>query len=174
MKPALFVTALILLTGCDAGAEQRRQTMDDAEERAVLVSPTPVLSPSGEAQSLSADEDVFLPWSASVVRVDYLDDQEPTAKLFGLAGGDPAMNGLYTYLAFFESPASGWRVFRLGDFLDYRVIGEGENRVDLELDYSVMDPDTDEITSATRRIIVTWTPGPEGEGPAAIAVADAR
>ena len=69
MKPALFVTALILLTGCDAGAEQRRQTMDDAEERAVLVSPTPVLTPSGEAQTLSADEDEYLFYVAPLFAV---------------------------------------------------------------------------------------------------------
>ena len=69
MKPALFVTALLMLTACDAGADQRRQTMDDAEDRAEAVSPTPVLTPSGEAQTLPADEDEDLQWSASVVRV---------------------------------------------------------------------------------------------------------
>ncbi|WP_296817987.1 hypothetical protein, partial [Brevundimonas sp.] len=100
--------------------------------------------------------------------------QEPTVKLFGTAGGDPAMNGLYTYIAFFENPGSGWRVFRLGDFLEYRILGERENRVDLEMDYSIMDPHSGEIRSDTRRVIVTWTPGADGEGPAAITVTGAE
>ena len=176
MKPFLFALSVISLTACDPATETRKATADAPQQAAQPQTQPARLTPAGAGRTVAPEtaEDQNLQWAASVVRVDYLDDQEPTAKLFGLAGGDPAMNGLYTYLAFFESPASGWRVFRLGDFLDYRVLAEGQNRVDLELDYSVMNPDTDDITSATRRIIVTWTPGADGEGPAAITVADAQ
>ena len=176
MKPALFVTALILLTGCDAGAEQRRQTMDDAEERAVLVSRTPVLTPSGEAQTLSADEDEYLQWSASVVRVDYLDNQGEgaTVKLFGTAGGDPAMNGLYTHIAFFQDPAEGWRVFRIADVLDYRILSERAGRVDLELEESIMDEASARIGSRTRRVIVGWPIAADGSAPAEVTLTPAQ
>ena len=175
MKPALFVSALLLLTGCDAGAEDRRVRMDEAENRADEVSRTPVLTPSGPAQALQADEDEFLQWSAAVVRVDYLDHQGDgtTVKLFGTAGGDPAMNGLYTHIAFFGSVADGWRTFRIGDFLDYRVLAAARGRVDLEVTESYLDPATDEIGSRVRRLIVTWTPPAEG-APETVSVADAQ
>lgn len=175
MKPALFVTALLMLTACDAGADQRRQTMDDAEERVETVSPTPVLTPSGEAQALPADEDEYLQWSASVVRVDYLDNQGEgaTVKLFGTAGGDPAMNGLYTHIAFYGSVMDGWRTFRIGDFLDYRVLAASRGRVDLEISESYLDPATDEIGSRVRRLIVTWNPPAQG-APETVSVTEAQ
>jgi len=110
------------------------------------------------------------------VRVDYLENQglQPAAKLFGTAGGDPAMNGLYTYVAIFAGVADGWRVFQIGDFLEYRVMADAPGRVDLEVQESVVDPATDEIGSRTRRLILTWTPqGPDG-APTSISVAPAR
>lgn len=79
------------------------------------------------------DADESLQWAASVVRLDPLRRQSGTAKLFGTAGGDPAMNGLYTHLAFFQSVDEGWRVFRLGDFLSYRIVEESPGRLLLEV-----------------------------------------
>lgn len=121
--------------------------------------PTPggALVAAGQAVVLQPETDDALQTAAAVVALDYLPDQgDLTAKLFGTAGGDPAMNGLYTYIAFFESPAEGWRVFQLGDFLDYRILGETPWRVDLEIDESSMNIETGEIGQRTRRIIVTW------------------
>lgn len=172
MKPFLFAVSLVALAACDPGVETRRDGGDSGD-------PAPAaraeLRPGGPTVTLQPEpgEDQNLQWAASVVRIDELERQEPFAKLFGLAGGDPAMNGLYTYLAVFESPGSGWRVFRLGDFLDYRVLGEGQNRVDLEIQESVMDEATGEIGSRTRRLIVSWTPGAPDEGPASISVTPA-
>ena len=45
-----------------------------------------------------------------------------SVKMFAMAGGDPAMNGLQTYLAFYADPDEGWVIFRIGDFLDYRIL----------------------------------------------------
>jgi hypothetical protein len=126
--------------------------------------------------------DEFLDWAASVVQVDMLGDQSPhaitgsgdvTAKLFGAAGGDPAMNGLNTYLAFFASPQDGWIVFRIGDFLDYRIVSQAAGRVTLEVDESVMNQASGEIGSRTRRFNVTWTAPPE-EAPASVTVTPVR
>jgi hypothetical protein len=120
----------------------------------------------------------FLEWAASVVQVDLLGDQRPraitgsgdvTAKLFGAAGGDPAMNGLNTYLAFLASPDQGWVVFQLGDFLSYEIVSQGAGRVTLEVSESVMAHATGEIGSRTRRFTVTWTPSPD-EAPTSVTV----
>jgi hypothetical protein len=134
------------------------------------------LTASGQAaelQPLPAEEN--MEWAASVVRVDVLANQQPgpSAKLFGLAGGDPAMNGLYTQIAFFRGPADGWRVFRIGDFLDYRVLADSPGRVDLEINESLMNANGD-IGSQTRHIIVTWTAGADAAAPATIAVTPAQ
>ena len=176
MKPVLFVSALLLLTACDAGAAERSRTVQQAEAQAAVAPHAPALLAAGESALLEPGTDPMEQWSASVVRVDYLENQglQPTIKLYGTAGGDPAMNGLYTYIAFFAGTADGWRVFQLGDFLEYRIMADAPGRLDLEVQESVLNPATDEITSRTRRLIVTWTPaGPDG-APDQISVAPAR
>ena len=121
------------------------------------------------------DAEESLQWAASVVRLDPLRRQGVTAKLFGTAGGDPAMNGLYTYLAFFElAPGDGWRVFRLGVFLSYRIIAEAPGRLTLEVRESVMDRGTGEIGERVRRLAVGWTPGAGGAPPTLLRVTPAR
>ena len=131
--------------------------------------PAPVL-----AQTIRPDSDEDVQWSASVVRVDPLHRQGGiTAKLFGTAGGDPAMNGLYTYLAFFGSPDEGWRAFRLGDFLDYRLLSEAPGRLTLEVRESVMNQRTGVIGERTRRLLVGWRARGE-EPPATVSVTATR
>jgi hypothetical protein len=133
------------------------------------------LMPNGPAATIVLDADEHLQWSASVVRLDELNAQgDLTGKLFGTAGGDPAMNGLYTYVAFFESPAEGWRTFKIGDFLAYRVLAETKDRVDLAIKESVMNDATGEITSRDRNIIVTWTRGADDAPPTSITVTPAQ
>lgn len=131
-------------------------------------------TPAGTPETLQPDSDENLQWAAAVVRVDELPDQgDLSAKLFGAAGGDPAMNGLNTYLAFFEDPAEGWRLFRIGDFLDYRVLAVSPGRVELELHESILNDATGEVGSRTRRIILGWTPGPDGTPPASVTMTPA-
>ncbi|MBX9802747.1 MAG: hypothetical protein K2Y04_08285 [Caulobacteraceae bacterium] len=84
------------------------------------------------------------------------------------------MNGLYTHVAFFDSPAEGWRVFRIGDFLEYRVLSEAPGRVDLEINERTMDEATGNIGSRTRRIIVGWAQGADGAVPATVTVTPAQ
>ena len=73
-----------------------------------------------------------------------------------------------------QDVADGWRVFRIGDFLEYRIIADAPGRLDLEVQESLLNPANDEITSRTRRLIVTWTPaGPDG-APEAISATPAR
>ena len=134
--------------------------------------PRPAAPGGARPERIRPETDDNLQWSAGVVQLDPLRRQGNLgAKLFGTAGGDPAMNGLYTYLAFYLSAGDGWRVFRLGDFLSYRILSETPGRVTLQVQESVMNQRTGEIGSRTRRLAVSWTAGPNAEAPASIAVA---
>ena len=84
------------------------------------------------------------------------------------------MNGLYTYIAFFEGPAEGWKVFKVGDFLDFRVVNEGPGRLDLEIEESVLDSATSEISSRKRYIRVGFAMGPDGQAPETVTVSPAE
>lgn len=121
------------------------------------------------------EENDNLQWAASVVQLNMLQRQgDNIVKLFGAAAGDPAMNGLNTFLAFFvPPPENGWQVFRVGDFLDYRVVAETPGRVLLEVQENTISADG-EIGSRARRIAITWRPGPDGAAPDTVTVATAR
>ena len=167
MRPLVFVCSLLALSACDTQVESRREAVD-ARESGSAPERIAALTPSGAGQTLAPESDAQLQTAASVVELTPLEGQN--AKLFGTAGGDPAMNGLYVYVAFYIDPAEGWRVFRIGDFLDYRVLRAAPGVVDLELTESVMDSATQQIGSQKRRMIIGWTPGENGAAPTAITV----
>lgn len=124
---------------------------------------------SGPAVLQAEAADDNLQWAASVTGVDELTQEPEATKLFGVAGGDPAMNGLYTYLAFFIGPGDGWRVFRLGDFLDYSIFSQRPGRLVLDINESVMDAETN-ISARRRRLEIRWTRGRDGAPPARVTV----
>ena len=130
---------------------------------------TPLVA-NGAARPLSLDSQSDLQWAASVVKLQTV--AGGAAKLFGVAGGDPAMNGLQTYIGFYKSPAEGWRIYPIGDVLDFTVLNEAPGRVDLEIRESTMDAATQAIDSRTRRVIVAWT-GPADGTPTAVTVTPA-
>ncbi len=130
------------------------------------------LEPVGSPRPLSTDGDENLQWAASVVQLVPIEGQG--AKLFSTAGGDPAVNGLYTYMAFFAGPADGWSVYRLGDFRDVGVRAITPGRLDLEITEDAVDPGSGEIVQSRRRAIVRWTPGPDGAPPTRVTVTPAR
>lgn len=168
MRPLLFLATFLAVSACDTGVETR------TDAKAVPVVAAPLTQAAGPETTLTAATDVNLQWAASVVQLDVLKSQgDATVKLFGTAGGDPAMNGLYTYIAFFQSPAEGWRVFQIGDVLSYRVLSESAGRVDLELNESTHDAATGTIGSRTRRVIVKFAMGVEGQAPETVIVAPA-
>ena len=83
------------------------------------------------------------------------------------------MNGLYTYLAFYKSPADGWRVFRLGDFLAYHILSETPGRVVVEIRENT-NQGVDNMGTRTRRLLVSWRAGAGGQPPTTISVTTAR
>jgi hypothetical protein len=165
---AVFVSIGLILAAACAPAAAPPEAAAQTEAAALTAAGDP-------AQLAAAEADENLAWAASVVQVDYLQNQtDGGAKLFGLAGGDPAMNGLYTYIAFFEGAGDGWRVFRLGDFLNYRVLSDSPGRVDLEIQESTMDQQSGEIGSRTRHVIISWTRGEDGAAPETISMTPAQ
>ncbi|MDP1912611.1 hypothetical protein [Brevundimonas sp.] len=171
MKPVTFLAVLLGLAACDAQVESRKAAVP-AEQAAPAAAP---LTAAGPAATVQPDAGEGQQWAAGVVELTQLTHQgDRTVKLFGTAGGDPAMNGLYTHVAFFDSPAEGWRVFRIGDFLDYRVLSEAPGRVDLEIDESTMDEASGNIGSRTRRVIIGWALATDGSAPATVTVTPAQ
>ncbi|MBU1346933.1 MAG: hypothetical protein KKA16_08260 [Alphaproteobacteria bacterium] len=171
---SIAVFAALSLSACDATSAPD----GTAAEPASFAPPTQAasLTPSGAPETLTvadaSEGDDGLQWAAGVVRVDPIPGE--SAKLFGTAGGDPAMNGLYTYIAFFHSPAEGWAVYRIGDFLDYTVLSHANGRVDLDVQESTYDEASGEIGDRRRKIIVQWTQGPNDQTPTAVTATPAR
>lgn len=165
---SITVAAALSLAACDA-TPAVKTTMTEGPTAPAQAAP---LAPSGAPEPLAvadaSEGDDGLQWAAGVVRIDPVPDQD--AKLFGTAGGDPAMNGLYTYIAFYLSPAEGWAVYKIGDFLDYTVLSSATGRVDLDVHESTMDEATGNIGDRHRKIIVQWTPAAEEAAPTAVTV----
>jgi hypothetical protein len=93
--------------------------------------------------------------------------------LYGTSGGDPAMNGLNTYIAFWQSAADGHKVFQIGDFNSYRIVSERRGEVVLQVDENTIN-NAGTIGSRTRRIRVSWTPPADGSSPSTIRLSAAR
>jgi hypothetical protein len=129
------------------------------------------------AQTLqpAPENDENLQWAASVVQINDVPNQPSlSVKLFGVAGGDPAMNGLQTYIGFFAGPGDGWRVFQIGDFLSYRILSATAGRVNLQIQDNTINSEG-VIGTRTRRVFLRWTPGRGGdERPATVTMARMR
>ena len=185
MKTLTLATAALLAAASLSGCDRL-----DAAWQAFSAAPQPSVAPTSPADPAPAQPPLVAAnpgvpvkasveaadqLAASVVRVDTLSRSEGMdAKLFGTGGGDPAMNGLNTYIAFFRGPADGWWVYKLGDFLDYRLLGESSGKVDLEVTESTYDPAASVFGSRTRRIVVTFAVGPVGDQPVHVRVAPAQ
>jgi hypothetical protein len=124
--------------------------------------------------TMRPDDSEMLQDAATVVTVDRLEHQgDLGVKLFGAASGDPAMNGLHTYLAFFEPPpVNGWRIFEIGDFLTYTIVSDTPGHLLLEISENVATANS-EIGERTRRLALSWTPGRDGAPPATVRIATA-
>lgn len=138
-----------------------------------VLAPAPAVAgqPEIAARTLSpAPLEDDLQWAASVVQLNPLGRLGSGAKLFGLAGGDPAANGLHTYLAFYISPGDGWRIFEIGDFLSYRILRDRPGNVLLAIEESTLNADG-VMGSRRRRLELGWTPGREGAPPDTVRLA---
>lgn len=167
---SITIIAALSLVACDA-MPAAKSTTTEAPAAAVQAAP---LTPSGPATPLTAEAetDENLQHAASVVRVDWVG--AGSAKMFGTAGGDPAANGLYTYIAFFTSPGDGWVIYNLGNILDYTVLASEIGSVDLDIHETTFDEATGELGSHHRKVIVSWTPGDDGAPPTGVTITPAQ
>lgn len=154
----------LMISACDALPEEEHAVDRAREPVAASAGPTasPAASraePAGEPETLSVVGEDNLQWAASVMQIHPMETQN--AKIFAVSGGDPAINGLVTYLGLFAGPAEGWRVYRIGDFEEWTVSEEGRRRVVLDARESRMGEDGDIVTE-DRRLIVEFRMGEDG------------
>lgn len=166
--PPAVLALVFALAACDQAPPADQMPVAPAEpiEAVPNPAPDPAAAPApadqaaappvatGPAVTVRPSADDMLQWSASVTEVHGMPSQG--AKLFSTAGGDPAVNGLYTYLALFQGAAEGWRVFQIGDFESWRVLEEAPGRVELEVRQSEIAQPSGEIVTATRRLTVAF------------------
>jgi hypothetical protein len=119
------------------------------------------------------DEGDNLEYAASVELVNTVPNQPGDAvKMFAISGGDPAMNGTRTYLAFWADPDEGWIIFRIGDFLSYRILSATAGRINVQVSENYFRGD--DIARRVRRFSVRWTPGQGDAPPATVTLAPLR
>lgn len=175
-RPMIPLLAAALLVACqEEPAEVMAKVADTSAAPRPLAARDQArqqLTEAGPTTALNRDTQADLQTAAAVVKLVPIKDQN--AKLFGVAGGDPAINGMLSYIAFFAGSADGWRVYRLGDFETFNVLLVSRGRVELGITESGLDEATGEIGSATRRAIITWTPGVDGAAETNVAITPAR
>lgn len=137
---------------------------------AMIALATPAFAQAGRPATLQPETDDQHQYAASVIKIVELKNQgDATVKFYGTVGGDPAMNGVYTYLAVFAGVADGWRVFRVGDFIDFTLVSEAPGRAQLTVRENFMGGNG-EIGTRTRRIQLNWRMGSDGAAPATVLV----
>jgi hypothetical protein len=147
MKHAAFATALAL-AACQPAAEPPGATAPATE-----AAPTPAApaTPSGPPQAVEAVDD-HMP-EAYVTDVHHIKDAD--FKIFSTAGGDPAINGLYTYLARYDEDERGWtQVYMIGDFNSWEVVEESPTRVVLKVSRSLLEQETGDIKTGDEKLII--------------------
>lgn len=151
MRFAILAGAL-LLAACQPAAEEAPATVvpaaADAPAAPVAVEPA---KPSGPARAVEAEDDHFP--EAYVTDIHNIKDAD--FKIFSTAGGDPAINGLYTYLARYNDEERGWtQVYMLGDFNSWEVIEESPTRTVLKISRSWVEEGSGDIKTADEKLII--------------------
>jgi hypothetical protein len=152
----LLVLGALALAACEPKAAETAKPAEPAAPAAQAAAPAaePAAAPaqaSGPAKQLAAQKE-DMP-EAYVTDVKFL--KESDAKIFSTAGGDPAINGLYTYLAVMgDSPGDGWTVFMLGDFNEWKIIEDAPGKVVLQVSRSWIEEKTSDIKTVQEKLIV--------------------
>ncbi len=149
--PLLFGCALLGLTGCElessAGAGPPPLPARAAQPP---FRPAVAAGPAVNSAALPADE---LQDAAAVSQLSPVPEQN--AKVFSVSGGDPAANGLVTYLGLFAGPAEGWRIYPIGDFESWRLTERRGGALVLEVRDTIQDG-SGSLTRRDRRLIVEF------------------
>jgi hypothetical protein len=126
-------------------------------------------------ETVQPDDQNELQYAASVTQTTRISRAGANdINLFGVVGGDPAMNGIQTYLAFYQNPADGWQVFRIGDFLNYTVLSQAPGRLVLSVRENFMGgANNSTIGVRWRRLTISWRPSRDDDAPTSLRVTSA-
>lgn len=93
------------------------------------------------------------PPEAYVTDVKFIESAEAGAKIYSTAGGDPAINGLYTFIAIGgEGPDDQWHVFQIGDFNSWKIAEETKDYVILEVSRSWVEQSSGDIKTIEEKL----------------------
>lgn len=150
MKYAAFA-AVMALSACQPAAEAPPAESPAPAAPAAEAPAAAPAQPSGPAQMVEAEDD-HMP-EAYVTDVHNIKDA--SFKIFSTAGGDPAVNGLYTYLARYNDDERGWtQVYMIGDFNSWEVIEESPARVVLKISRHELDSASGDIKTVEEKLII--------------------
>ena len=150
MRLAILAGALAL-AACQPAAETPAAPAEPAAPAAPAAPTVEPAKPSGPAKAVEAEDDHFP--EAYVTDVHHIKDAD--FKVFSTAGGDPAVNGLYTYLARYNDDERGWtQVYMLGDFNSWEIVEESQTRIVLKVSRSWVDQESGDIKTADEKLIV--------------------
>jgi hypothetical protein len=152
MKRVFALVALCAIAAC-APQAKKEETSN---------APAAKVEAAGPPETLTALTEGDAEIAASVVQVIDLATEKTSAKIFTRAGGDPAINGLYTYLAIYRSPAEGWRVFFVGDFNSIALDSQTPEQVVLKVSQSRIDANKLDPVTEEKRVIIA-IPGIDAE-----------
>jgi hypothetical protein len=150
MRLAILAGALAL-AACQPAAETPAAPAEPAAPAAPATPTVEPAKPSGPAKAVEAEDDHFP--EAYVTDVHHIKDAD--FKVFSTAGGDPAVNGLYTYLARYNDDERGWtQVYMLGDFNSWEIVEESPTRIVLKVSRSWVEQESGDIKTADEKLIV--------------------
>ncbi len=149
MKRIGALAFALALAACEPAGTPAPDTAETAPP-APAEAPAAPAQPSGPARTVDAEAD--LSDAASVTDVHHVDNAD--VKIFSTAGGDPAINGLYTYLALFTPPEGWTRVFMVGDFNSWEVVEESPTRVVLKVSRSWIEEGSGDVKTAEEKLIL--------------------
>jgi hypothetical protein len=160
MRHLTLAAAAALLAACQPAATD---VAKPAETAAAVEAPAPPepAKPSGAPVEVQAEpENRELMSAAHVTDIHFVKDAD--VKLFSTAGGDPAINGLYTYLAMYVQPEGWSRIFMIGDFNSWDVVEESPTRVVLKVSRSWVEDGTGDIKTKEEKLILDVPATPDG------------
>jgi len=125
-RTVLILTVMAALAACDHpdAPASRPKAAPPPTPMSVAKAPARPSEPGAIVPALSGER---MQEAASVSQLHAM--PRLNAKVFSVSGGDPAVNGLVTYLALFAGSAEGWRVYPLGDFAAWRVVEAMPGRI---------------------------------------------
>jgi len=152
MKYAIFAAALAL-AACQPATQEAAKPAEPAAPAAAPAPATEPAKPSGPPRVVAAEAmSDDLSGAAAVTDIHFVEDAD--VKLFSTAGGDPAINGLYTYLALFTAPEGWTRIYMIGNFNSWDVAEESPTRVVLKVSRSWIEEGTGEVKTADEKLIL--------------------